>query len=357
MKLFIIGGFLGSGKTTAIASACKIFLNDNKTVGVITNDQGSQLVDTAFINSLNIPGIDVKNGCFCCNYDQFFSVINDLNASINPHIIFAEAVGSCADLVATIVKPTLRLNPEIEITLSVFTDGPMLVSSLEGRSSFVSKEIQYIYKKQLEEAQILIVNKSDMLSKDEISKIRYILEAEYPGKKLLFQNSKDESSVKKWLSILNENNVAKISESLNIDYKKYAQGEAALAWLDASVMIHSKGRALNKCVELVEDIVERILSQRLCIGHLKFFLQGGDWKEKISYTSNERINERHDKDVPAVNHSSLLVNARVETDPDELKKFFYQAIDRLEDFNCHIEVLAVDSFQPGYPKPTFRITE
>jgi G3E family GTPase len=357
MKLCLIGGFLGSGKTTAIATACKSFLKENRAVAVITNDQGSQLVDTAFINSLNIPGGDVKNGCFCCNYQQFFSAVKDLTASNHPDIIFAEAVGSCADLVATIVKPTLRFNPEIETTLSVFTDGPMLISSLEGRSSFVSEEIQYIYKKQLEEAQILIVNKSDILSKDEINKIRSVLRSEYPGKKLLFQDSKDESSVNKWLNVLNDSNTAKISESLDIDYKKYAEGEAALAWLDASIMIHSKGTAINKSVDLIDDIVERILTLRLPIGHLKFFLQSGDWKEKVSYTAKEHINKRHDMNNPAANHASLLVNARVEADPDELKRIFYQAVQKIEDLNCRIDVLKLDSFQPGYPNPTYRFEE
>jgi hypothetical protein len=163
--------------------------------------------------------------------------------------------------------------------------------------------------------------------------------------------------VNKWLSILNESSTGKILEPLDIDYKRYADGEAALAWLDASLMIHSKGTALNKSGELIDGIVERILSEGLPIGHLKFFLQSGDWKEKISYTATEHIDTKKSRALPEVNHASLLVNGRVETIPDELKKIFYQAISKLEDLNCHIEVLALDSFQPGYPRPTYRIAE
>lgn len=40
MKLFLIGGFLGSGKTTAIQQACVELLKEEIKVGVITNDQG-----------------------------------------------------------------------------------------------------------------------------------------------------------------------------------------------------------------------------------------------------------------------------------------------------------------------------
>jgi len=64
MKLFLIGGFLGSGKTTAIQQACDVLLKEGSRVGVITNDQGEQLVDTEFIKGFNIPTLEVTEGCF-----------------------------------------------------------------------------------------------------------------------------------------------------------------------------------------------------------------------------------------------------------------------------------------------------
>src|SRR5205085_12581123 len=98
MKLCLVGGFLGSGKTTAITKAGKALLKDKISVAVIMNDQGSQLVDTAFANSLNISHNEVKNGCFCCNYEQLNIAIKDLNIAMHPDTIFSEAVGSFTDL-------------------------------------------------------------------------------------------------------------------------------------------------------------------------------------------------------------------------------------------------------------------
>ena len=356
MKLCLLGGFLGSGKTTAIITASKMLLREKVSVAVITNDQGSQLVDTAFTRSLNIPNTEVRNGCFCCNYGQFYTAIQNLNASKHPEIIFAEAVGSCADLVATIVKPMLRFDPETKIILSVFADGPVLLSSLEKRSSFISDDIQYIYKKQLEEAGILIVNKSDTLTDDEIDTIKSILESEYPGKKLLLLDSRDETSIKNWLHIINEKSSGKTFVSADIDYKKYAEGEAALAWLDASINIHSRGKAIDKSFEFINDMFDEISFQRFPIGHLKFFLQSGVWHQKISYTNRQANKENLNNNIKG-DHANVLVNARVETKPDQLKQIFFQAITKIKDQNCHIEVLQLDSFQPGYPKPTYRLLE
>src|SRR6478672_6688543 len=105
MRLYLIGGFLGSGKTTAIFQACRYYLQKHKKVGVITNDQGYILVDSGFINATGVSTAEVTNGCFCCRFNEFEDQVNRLIVEDSPDIIFAEPVGSCADLVATIAKP------------------------------------------------------------------------------------------------------------------------------------------------------------------------------------------------------------------------------------------------------------
>ena len=51
MNLHLVGGFLGSGKTTAIISAARLLMASGKRVAIITNDQGKYLVDTAFFRA------------------------------------------------------------------------------------------------------------------------------------------------------------------------------------------------------------------------------------------------------------------------------------------------------------------
>ncbi len=54
MDLRVVGGFLGSGKTTAIVSALHTLIAAGQRVGVITNDKGRFLVETAFIGSTGV---------------------------------------------------------------------------------------------------------------------------------------------------------------------------------------------------------------------------------------------------------------------------------------------------------------
>src|SRR4051812_6642060 len=114
MKIHLLSGFLGSGKTTAIQHACYHLLQEHNKVGVITNDQGIKLVDANFFESLSIPNRKVINGCFCCNYNELDGAIQSLIATNNPDVIFAESVGSCTDIVATVLKPLQRLRRDVQ---------------------------------------------------------------------------------------------------------------------------------------------------------------------------------------------------------------------------------------------------
>ena len=128
MQLNLVGGFLGSGKTTAIIQAAKIIQSRGQKVGVVTNDQGKYLVDTAFMRLSNVPTVEVTGGCFCCNYADLDSSLEQFVESVRPDVIFAESVGSCADLVATVVKPLLMLKQATlsPTSFSVFGDARLL---------------------------------------------------------------------------------------------------------------------------------------------------------------------------------------------------------------------------------------
>ena len=112
MKLFLIGGFLGSGKTTAIQQASAILSERGTKVGAITNDQGVHLVDSQYLRSLSVPTREVTGGCFCCNYDDLDESIQSLVKEEEPDVIFAESVGSCTDMISTIINPLAKFYPE-----------------------------------------------------------------------------------------------------------------------------------------------------------------------------------------------------------------------------------------------------
>ncbi len=355
MKIYLLGGFLGSGKTTAIQYACHELIKMHKKVGVITNDQGIGLVDGNFFEHLKIPNRQVVNGCFCCNYMDLEKSIQSLMATNKPDIIFAESVGSCTDIVATVMKPLFIYRPEAQVTFSTFADVRLLSIMLKGNAEIFDESVRYIYFKQLEEADIIVISKMDLIGKETMQEIKQMMNEKYGDKLLLYQNSLDPISIQKWLHVLDNQLIEKPS-SLDIDYEVYGKGEAKLAWHDQEIEIYSPDYdADQSAVDLARMIYQKIHFNKYPIGHLKFLLNG---QEKISFTyaPKERLPDTIEKKK---NHlATLLINARVQTSPERLSQIMLEAIKETEiKSNCKIAVKSVASFQPGFPKPTYRISD
>ena len=233
MKIHLVGGFLGSGKTTAIAVAAKRFVKAGKKVGIITNDQGKYLVDSQFFRLEDLPTVEVTGGCFCCNYGNFSELIDELENEIKPDYIFAESVGSCTDLVSTVIQPLLDLKDSSsqDVTFSVLSDSRLLLKFLSGEDLPFQEGILYIFEKQIEEAGVLVMNKSDLLNDIQKRQLQDLVKEKYKDKIVVSQNSLAETGVEDWLKILNSELFLPKSK-INLDYQIYGTGEQSLAWFD-----------------------------------------------------------------------------------------------------------------------------
>jgi Ni2+-binding GTPase involved in maturation of urease and hydrogenase len=359
VKLFIVGGFLGSGKTTAIKQAAHHLHRTKKKVGIITNDQGKQQVDTQFIRSHNIPVEEVSNGCFCCNFQDLDSNIKFLKNTEQPDIIFAESVGSCTDLVATVINPFLHLyDSQFEMVFSVFADVQLLLIYLQRNKEIFYENVNYIYGKQLEEADIIIVNKIDLLNEEQLKCAKQLIEAEYDGKTILYQNSLDKESIQYWITTICDNyQNSSLRPSLQLDYTIYGAGEAELGWLNEEIgIVTSDTNAVAAGFILINKIYDKIIQQGYPIGHLKFLMNDGQQKRKISFTTipqNKCPQEPNDFKTDRI---VILINARVQTKAILVKEIISDSILELEALTgCKVIESKLEAFQPGYPNPTHRI--
>jgi Ni2+-binding GTPase involved in maturation of urease and hydrogenase len=332
--------------------ACQELLRESIRTAVITNDQGMKLVDSAFFRKFHIPVRQVVSGCFCCNYSQLQGSIESLVKIEKAQEIFAETVGSCADLVATVVRPLRAAFQDLELSFSVFADASMLYLVLKGHSGLFDEKVMYVYRKQLEEATLLIVNKVDLVSDGLLQELEQLLDQEYSGKKILFQNSLSAESVSKWIQTLREYKCGKLDVNLFLDYARYAAGEANLAWLDQEIEIQSKdGSAPQQAIAIVNAIYTALCESRHPIGHLKFML---DNQRKISFTG-PGMRHADPVDYQALT-CRLLINARVQTEPGNLGLLVEEQI-RIAAGKKEYEIISrsLSVFQPGYPRPEKRL--
>jgi len=108
MRVVLVGGFLGAGKTTTMLAAARLLEARGERVAVITNDQGTDLVDTRLAQLAGERAgrvAEVTGGCFCCRFDDLADTIARVQRDHDPMVVLAEAVGSCTDLQSTVVRP------------------------------------------------------------------------------------------------------------------------------------------------------------------------------------------------------------------------------------------------------------
>ena len=361
MKLFLVGGFLGSGKTTAIHQAVNYLNLSGKKAAVITNDQGTQLVDTQYTRFQNIPVEEVSGGCFCCNLSDLDNNIHSLLQTQQPDAIFAESVGSCTDLIATVANPLIiAYGSKLDITLSVFADIQVLLNHLQANKKIFQSNVNYIYEKQLEEAERIVINKIDLLNKEQISRAKELIERHYGHRKIMYQNSLELESVSTWVkSIFEDNQNRGLRPSIQLDYDRYAAGEAEMAWFDAEIgILDHNSNSVETGILFIKNIYDKIAELGYPIGHLKFLLDDGERQEKISFTSNKQPWTRPKYDRIRTDRVVILINARVQTEPTLLREIISNAINELESATgCKFIEGKLSSFKPGYPEPSQRITE
>jgi Ni2+-binding GTPase involved in maturation of urease and hydrogenase len=356
VKLHLVSGFLASGKTSAIARAAQMLLADGLRVGVITNDQGKHLVDTLFLQTQDVPTVEVTGRCFCCGYDDLNERLDELVARVRPDVIFAESVGSCTDVIATVMRPLLDLR-HLSSSLSVFTDSRLLERHLMKQEVPFSEDVMYVFEQQIAEAELLILNKIDLIADPDALEAR--ARAAYPGKRIKRQSVKDEASLRAWVDLLQH---APSGSPLNalpdIDYARYARGEARLAWLNAEYALDGAG-AEATARALVDGLFAAIRAAALPVGHVKAALYAGGQSTKLSYDESAGQDWQGALDVPAGEQVTLVINARVETESDHLTALLdaARATAAVASPQVSINLQHLEAFHPAEPRPTHRYAD
>ena len=127
-------------------------------------------MDTALLRSQGLNVNEVAGSCFCCNFHGLTDAMEAFEAIRRPDVILAEPVGSCTDLVATIAIPMMERWGEkfIQSPYAVVlkpSHGEKILTG-KGKRGF-SEKAEYIFRKQLEESELILINRIDELSEDQ----------------------------------------------------------------------------------------------------------------------------------------------------------------------------------------------
>ena len=366
IRFIMIGGFLGAGKTTTIGRLARAYQDRGLKVGIVTNDQATDLVDTNTLRSQGFDVGEVAGACFCCNFNELTDTVAQLGKDQRPDVVLAEPVGSCTDLVATVVQPLLQLHSE---QFSIAPYGVILKPShgrriLGGRilgpetKAGFSPKAAYIFKKQLEEADFLLINRIDELPAAEVDELEQLLSDTAPHAPVLRQSAKTGEGFGALIEMLDQRG-AFGQRILDIDYDIYAAGEAELGWLNSSLRASAEEPfALDA---LLLDIIGRLqtmlASENAETAHLKAIGLCNGAYAVANLISSDSPAELSLPSHAITTSADLVINARVATSPELLQKLVEDAVSRAcEAASVTPEFRQTQSFRPGRPVPTHRFS-
>ncbi|HEY5256733.1 MAG TPA: GTP-binding protein [Acidobacteriaceae bacterium] len=339
----IVGGFLGAGKTTLILAAAKELERRGIRSAVILNDQGNELVDTGYAAQNGMQSGEVTGGCFCCKLSDLLRVMGELRAH-KPDVIFAEPVGSCTDISATILHPLLEYRDEFR--LAPFT---VLVDPERARSLLADDadlDLSFLFQKQLEEADLVCWTKSDLYPDCPPISAEHVRQV----------SARTGQGVAAWLDEIFSGNLRVGREILDIDYEQYARAEAALAWLNMQVTIEP-GAPCSPAVLLgllLDRLDREFTANQITIVHLKAIVDSptGFLKAAMCANGQEPIVEGALDASPASRHE-LLLNLRALGSAQQVRDIIERELSRVDG---KLTGLHIDCFHPAAPKPERRIT-
>ena len=362
-RLILVGGFLGAGKTTALLQLARRFIEAGLGTGLITNDQAADLVDTGNLRRRGLNVEEVAGGCFCCRFDDLTQAAARLRSADRPQVILGEPVGSCTDIVATVISPMKRIHgdPFIMAPYSVLVDPVRAAQMFLNRSmGGFSSNVAYIFQKQLEEADVIVLNKIDLLEGSRAEAICAAMREEFPDTRIIRVSAETGAGFDDWIDLLTGGGTSG-ARILDLDYDTYAAGEAELGWLNATASVEGPHPFCGD--DLVMDLLSGVGGTLAAAGlepaHLKvLFTDAVDPGAAVASLVRSGDVGTLSRSIARPSRSgTLTVNARVHADPAALRQHVEMVLGEVASrHGVSIRFDRVASFRPPRPVPVHRDT-
>ena len=346
--IVVVGGFLGAGKTTLLLRAAQELERRGLRSAVVLNDQGDALVDTKYAGLHGLAWGEVTGGCFCCRFSNLLGEMQRLRA-FSPDVIFAEPVGSCTDISATILQPLREHHDRFRLAPFTVLVDPARATELLAPDA--EAHMRFLFTKQLEEADVVCFTKSDLGA--ELPDIRSLGGGSRHAGSLPVRSLSAKTGVglAAWLDEVLSGDIPAGGRILEIDYERYARAEAALAWLNVEVEIRPVEAQSSAMMlgPLLDKLDADFTAAAISIVHLKAMMHSpsGFLKAAICGNGQEPVVEGALDASPALRHS-LLLNLRA-VGPAELVESIVER--NLRGMNIPLLDFRIHCFHPAPPKP------
>lgn len=167
MRLIILAGFLGAGKTSVLLHLARFLgakegFRPNALV-IIENEIGQAGVDGRALGGRGYEVRELTAGCICCTLaGDLVAALQEIQADLKPTWVLIEATGIAQHRIADVVRQSLGYGGPEPVTLAI-ADAERWAELMEAMPMFISRQI--------EGADLVLINKSDLVSAETLAQV------------------------------------------------------------------------------------------------------------------------------------------------------------------------------------------
>ncbi|MDX8140624.1 GTP-binding protein [Lentzea sp. BCCO 10_0061] len=180
----VLSGFLGSGKTTLLNHV--LTNREGRRVAVIVNDMSEVNIDAALVDRTVERLVELTNGCICCTLrEDLLDSVGELARSGRFDTILVESTGVSEPMP---VAATFDWTFEDGTSLSDHARLDTMVSLVDAEGflrGLAGGEVSDLLVDQVEFANVLVVNKTDLVTADQLATLDAVLRRLNPSARLL----------------------------------------------------------------------------------------------------------------------------------------------------------------------------
>ncbi|WP_338448414.1 GTP-binding protein [Niallia oryzisoli] len=200
IPVYIISGFLGSGKTTVLLNMIKECERNQKRPGIILNELGEVNVESFLFNNQQVK--ELLNGCICCTIqddlkETFRQFIEEIQRN-HIDLLFIEGTGVAnpQEIEETLMSPEFLDYYELHSIISLIDASHFL----EYQSIFSSTaEVRQLLKEQISSSTMVLANKVDLVKEKSLSKIEQKIKENVKSGVPIFRTTFGNISIKELL--------------------------------------------------------------------------------------------------------------------------------------------------------------
>ena len=352
-KYMVTSGFLGAGKTTSMISFAKSINKRHGKAAILANDLGaSNIVDADFTATTDILTTQITGNCICYQHENLVDKLNQL-VSGGASVIMSDIPG-CGIGALDHVYLQLEEREPGEFELMPFTcivDPERLRMIMpEAAQINLPTEMRFLLEAQMQEADLIVLNKKDQMNNDEIEKRVAFIQTSYPDKTVLVMSALTGEGVDEVVDFLLSHKSAAKHREIGYGSEAFIAAENLLSWYNRRVFLEEKNDKDVDYNTVVADIFEEIRkglkAKNNNVPHLKAFASGqGEDFIKASLIGVDYDIEYSRKLSKPYSAISVIINARAAADSQVMANIVEDALDLVASkYNLKSRTFFVETF-------------